>query len=85
MAKVISDAKGRILGGHVLGHHASSVIAEIALAMRHKIPLSRVAATLHAYPTYPEALKHTADAYVRSRFTGLAKTAANWLVRRADS
>lgn len=79
--KLVSDAKGRILGGHVLGQHASSIIAEIALAMREKIPLGRVAASLHAYPTYAEAFKHSADAYVRSGFAGFSKTAANWFVR----
>jgi pyruvate/2-oxoglutarate dehydrogenase complex dihydrolipoamide dehydrogenase (E3) component len=82
LLKIVTTARGRILGGHVLGHHASSIIAEITLAMREKIPLSRLAATLHAYPTYAEAVKHSADAFMRSRFTGFAKTAAGWLVRR---
>jgi pyruvate/2-oxoglutarate dehydrogenase complex dihydrolipoamide dehydrogenase (E3) component len=82
MLKIVSDAKGRIRGAHVLGNHASSIIAEIALAMREKIPLSRIASVIHAYPTYAEAVKQSADAYMRSKFTGLAKTASNWLVRR---
>lgn len=82
LLKIVTNARGRILGGHVLGYHASTMIAEIALAMRERIPLSRLAATLHAYPTYAEAVKHSADAFMRSRFTGFAVTAANWLVRR---
>lgn len=82
MIKIITGPKGRVLGGHVLGHHASSIIAEVALAMRENIPLSRIAQTLHAYPSYAESVKHSADAYVRSGFKGFAKSAANWLVRR---
>jgi pyruvate/2-oxoglutarate dehydrogenase complex dihydrolipoamide dehydrogenase (E3) component len=82
MIKIVSDAKGHILGAHILGNHASSMIAEITLAMREKIALSRIASILHAYPTYAELVKQTADAYMKSRFTGAAKRAANFLVRR---
>lgn len=80
--KIISDARGRILGGHVLGHHASTVLAEISLAMQQSIPLGKLASVIHAYPTYAESVKHMADAYMRSRFQGFAKQAAHWLVRR---
>jgi pyruvate/2-oxoglutarate dehydrogenase complex dihydrolipoamide dehydrogenase (E3) component len=82
LMKIISDARGRILGGHVLGQHASSLLAEITLAMKHNVRLSQLSAVIHAYPTYPESLKQTADAYMRSRFRGFAKRAAGWLVRR---
>ena len=80
--KIITDAKGRILGGHVMGPHASSTLAEIALAMKHGISLAQLSSVIHAYPTYPEAFKHTADAFMRSRFRGLAKQLATWIVRR---
>ncbi|MGQ0560483.1 MAG: dihydrolipoyl dehydrogenase family protein [Gemmatimonadota bacterium] len=80
--KIVTDAKGHILGGHVLGHQASSIIAEIALAMRERVSLSRLASLIHAYPTYAEAVKQSGDAFNRARFAGFAKTAAHWLVRR---
>ena len=80
--KVVADGHGRILGGHVAGAHASSIIAEITLAMKHNIGLSHLSSVIHAYPTYAEAFKHTGDAFVRSRFKGLAKQVAGWLVRR---
>lgn len=82
LLKIITGSNGQILGGHVVGQHAGGIIAEITLAMKERIPLARLAATLHAYPTYNEAVKYTADAFVRSRFTGRAKSIANWLVRR---
>jgi hypothetical protein len=49
--------------------------------MKTGLPLSRLSAVMHAYPTYPEAVKHIGDAYVRAGFKGLAKRAAGWLVR----
>jgi pyruvate/2-oxoglutarate dehydrogenase complex dihydrolipoamide dehydrogenase (E3) component len=81
LVKIITDKRGHILGGHILGTHASSMIAEIALAMKRSIRLADLASVIHAYPTYPESVKHTADAFVRSRFRGIAKRAAGWLVR----
>ena len=82
MLKVISDAKGKILGAHMLGAHASTLLGEIALAMKTGVTLSGLPGIMHAYPTYPEALKHVGDAYVRLGFRGLAKRVANWVVRR---
>lgn len=82
LLKIITDAKGRILGAHALAPQASTLLGEIALAMKTDVPLSKLSAIMHAYPTYPEAVKHIGDAYVRAGFRGLAKKAANWLVRR---
>lgn len=82
MLKVVADRRGRVLGGHVLGYGAGSIIAEIALAMKQNVPLSRVASTVHAYPTYPEAFKQAADAWTRGRLTGTTQRLVRWLVRR---
>jgi pyruvate/2-oxoglutarate dehydrogenase complex dihydrolipoamide dehydrogenase (E3) component len=82
MIKVIADERGGILGAHILGHQASSMLGEVTLAMKHKIGLSQLASVLHAYPTYPEAIKHIADARRRAKFSGFARQAARWLVRR---
>jgi pyruvate/2-oxoglutarate dehydrogenase complex dihydrolipoamide dehydrogenase (E3) component len=81
LCKIVADAKGRILGGHVLGNHASTIIAEITVAMREGVPLSRLASVLHAYPSYAEVVKQSADAFMRTRLTGLARSVAGWLVR----
>ena len=82
LLKIVTDAKGRILGAHVMGTQASTLLGEVALAMKTGVPLSRLSAIMHAYPTYPEAVKQVGDAYVRAGFKGLAKRTANWLVRR---
>jgi pyruvate/2-oxoglutarate dehydrogenase complex dihydrolipoamide dehydrogenase (E3) component len=82
LVKIVADARGTILGAHILGQQASSMLGEVTLAMKSNISLARLAAVMHAYPTYPEAIKHIADARVRANFGGLAQRAARWLVRR---
>src|SRR5439155_26564075 len=59
--KVIADAASdRILGIHILGAHASDVIAEAVLAMEFAASSEDVARAFHAHPTMPEALKEAA-------------------------
>lgn len=82
LVKLVTTLHGRILGGHVLGHGAGSLIGEIALAMKHGISASALGNTLHPYPTYPEAIRQAAELYTRSRFTGPVKAVARWFARR---
>lgn len=82
LVKLVTDHRGRILGGHVLGHGAGGLIAEVALAMKHGISASKLGNTMHAYPTYPEAVKQAAEQYYKSKFTGPARAIARWFVRR---
>ncbi|MBS0649045.1 MAG: dihydrolipoyl dehydrogenase [Verrucomicrobia bacterium] len=56
-AQVIIDKKtGQILGAQVVGHEASSLIAEMALAIANELTVDCLADTIHAHPTLPEAL-----------------------------
>jgi pyruvate/2-oxoglutarate dehydrogenase complex dihydrolipoamide dehydrogenase (E3) component len=82
MVKLITDRKGKILGGHILGHGAGNLIGEVALAMKHGIPAGKLGNTIHAYPTYPEAIKQAAEGYYKSRFRGPIRTIARWFARR---
>lgn len=55
-AEVIIDQKtGQILGGFVIGHDASSLIAELTLAIANEITVDGLIDTIHAHPTVPEA------------------------------
>lgn len=57
MVKLVADrATGQILGGHVLAARGGELIAEIALAMRMRIPVREIAETIHAYPTLSEGV-----------------------------
>ena len=82
LLKIVTDPKGNILGAHLIGAQASTLLGEIALAMKTGVPLGKLSGIMHAYPTYPEAIKQIGDAYVRAGFKGLARRAAGWFVRR---
>jgi pyruvate/2-oxoglutarate dehydrogenase complex dihydrolipoamide dehydrogenase (E3) component len=82
MVKLITDTRGKILGGHILGHGAGNMIGEVTLAMKHGIPAAKLATTIHPYPTYPEAIRQAAEGYYKSRFRGPVKAIARWFARR---
>jgi dihydrolipoamide dehydrogenase len=61
MVKMICHADdGRVLGMHIMGPHASDLIAEGALAIRLGATAEDIVHTIHAHPTLPEAVRETA-------------------------
>jgi dihydrolipoamide dehydrogenase len=55
-AQVVVDRKnGQILGAQVVGSEASTLIAEMALAIANELTIDCVADTIHAHPTLAEA------------------------------
>ena len=59
--KILADAKtDRVLGAHILGPDAGTLIAEIALAMEFGASAEDVARTCHAHPTLNETVKEAA-------------------------
>jgi pyruvate/2-oxoglutarate dehydrogenase complex dihydrolipoamide dehydrogenase (E3) component/uncharacterized membrane protein YdjX (TVP38/TMEM64 family) len=56
----------RILGVTIVGAHAGDLIAEWALAMRHRLGLNAILGTVHVYPTMAEANKYVAGAWRRA-------------------
>jgi dihydrolipoamide dehydrogenase len=55
--KVVADKESHVLLGiHVIGHGASDLISEAALALEMGAVLDDVALTIHPHPTLPEAL-----------------------------
>jgi dihydrolipoamide dehydrogenase len=56
-AKLVSDAEtGRILGVHIVGAHATDLIAEGALAVKMGATVKDLAETIHAHPTLAEVM-----------------------------
>jgi dihydrolipoamide dehydrogenase len=56
-AKIVSDREGgRILGVHLVGAHASDLIAEATLAMKLGCTVKQLAETMHAHPTLAEIM-----------------------------
>jgi pyruvate/2-oxoglutarate dehydrogenase complex dihydrolipoamide dehydrogenase (E3) component len=61
LVKLVIDVRdGQILGAHIIGPDASSVISEIALCMKNHLPIAAIADTMHAYPSFPEAVEAAA-------------------------
>ncbi|MFH7524654.1 FAD-dependent oxidoreductase [Aeromonas sp. A5] len=58
--------KDKILGATIVGTHAGERIAEFVLAMRHKLGLGKILATIHAYPTLMEGNKYVAGEWKRA-------------------
>jgi dihydrolipoamide dehydrogenase len=59
--KIIADAKtDKLLGVHILGAHASDMIAEPTVAMEFGSSAEDLARSFHAHPTLPEAIKEAA-------------------------
>ena len=82
MVKLITDRRGKILGGHILGYGAGNMVGEITIAMRSGLSAAKLASIIHPYPTYPEAIKQAADDFQKSRFKGMVKSLAGWFARR---
>jgi dihydrolipoamide dehydrogenase len=59
--KIIADARtDRVLGVHILGAHASDMIAECVVAMEFKASAEDIGRSNHAHPTLPEIIKQAA-------------------------
>ncbi len=77
LTKVVSDADaGTVLGVHIVGPHASDLIAEGALAVESASHVDDLTLTIHAHPTLPEGIGEAADAVANKAihiFNPLAK------------
>ncbi len=64
--KILADAKtDRVLGVHILGPDAETMIAEAAMAMEFGASSEDIARTCHAHPTLSEAMKEAALAVAK--------------------
>ncbi|HNO75474.1 MAG TPA: FAD-dependent oxidoreductase [Nitrosomonas mobilis] len=66
--------KDRILGVTIVGEHASDLLAEFVLAMKHGLGLNKILGTIHTYPTWSEANKYAAGEWKRAH-------APQWLLK----
>lgn len=69
--------KDRILGVTIVGKHASDLLAEFVLAMKHGLGLNKILGTIHTYPTWSEANKYAAGEWKRTH-------APQWLLKWAE-
>ena len=65
MVKIITDADtSKLLGFHILGAHASDLIAEGTLALSMEATAFEIVNTIHAHPTLAEAIAEAAEGIV---------------------
>ena len=59
--KFITEPRyGEILGVHIVGPHATDLIAEAVLAMKNELTIDEVIATIHSHPTLSEVVQEAA-------------------------
>jgi len=75
----------KILGVTIVGAHASDIIAEYVLAMKHGLGLNKILGTIHIYPTLAEANKFAAGewkkAHAPERLLGWVEKYHRWMRR----
>jgi len=60
--KMIANANdNQVVGIHIIGAHASDLIAEATLAIQQRCTASDIVETIHAHPTLPETIAETAE------------------------
>ena len=59
--KVVAEARyGEVLGVHIVGPHATDLIAEAVVALEHEATLESLARSVHPHPTLSEAVAEAA-------------------------
>ncbi len=65
MVKIIGDAStGKLLGLHILGLEAPSLIGEGILAIEHGLKVNEIADAIHPHPTLSEAVMEAAENFL---------------------
>lgn len=55
--KIIADKKGVVLGASIVAPRAGEMIHELALAIQWRMKASKIDYTIHAYPTWSQAVR----------------------------
>ncbi len=63
LIKLIADAKGNLLGAHILAANASTLIEEIVLARRKGMKIGELAQRISSYPSLADGVQKAASLY----------------------
>lgn len=72
-SRLVVDRRGRVVGATLVGPRAGESLAEVVVAVRHRLRTRDLAGSTHAYPTYGDGAWNAAIADVRA---GLRRPAA---------
>jgi pyruvate/2-oxoglutarate dehydrogenase complex dihydrolipoamide dehydrogenase (E3) component len=71
LLKILARRNGLIVGASIVAERAGETITEISVAMRNRLRLRDLAATIHPYPTYSSGIQHLVTAMaVEMSFSG---------------
>lgn len=59
--KVLADENDVVIGVHIVGHSAPELIHEGAVAVRNKLTVEQLISTIHAHPTFSEAILEASE------------------------
>lgn len=71
----------KIVGATIVAENAGDMISEITVAMKNKIGLAGIGASIHPYPTQAEAIRKLGDQYSRTKLTPVSKKVLDILRR----
>jgi pyruvate/2-oxoglutarate dehydrogenase complex dihydrolipoamide dehydrogenase (E3) component len=75
--KIVADRKGKILGAHVVGSNASTLIQQFVLARAHGVKVGDLARLVSPYPSLADAVGKAASGYWQNAASGWLGRAAN--------
>lgn len=58
---IAEESTDKIVGGHIIGPHASDLIHEIVVAMKRGLTVKDIADSIHAHPTLAEGIMEAAE------------------------
>ena len=71
--KVMAKLDGTIVGATIVAQRAGEAIAELGIAMDHKMTVNDLAGTIHAYPTYSSGVQLVlTEMAVEARLSGIS-------------
>ncbi len=59
--KILANKKGVLLGASIIGPRAGELIHELTLAIQWKMKASKIQYTIHAFPTWSQAVRRAAN------------------------
>lgn len=64
LVKLVGDKNtDKLLGAHIFGHDATNLIAEAVLAIKKGLTVHELGETIHAHPTYSEAIMEASHVF----------------------
>jgi len=71
----------RIVGATIVCENAGDMISQVTVAMKNKVGLAGIGATIHPYPTQAEAIRKLGDQYNKTKLTPLNAKILKFLMK----